>query len=91
MFQDLLRLEQYLPLLTNLILQVESVSAGQSINQQISNLRVQWASALGSSSAFKLKGPKFYQIDSLKYELGMTLFVYGATLRERAFEVLSEG
>lgn len=88
--QDLLRLEQYLPLLANLILQVESVSASQSINQQISYLKVQWTSALSSSSAFMLKGPKFYQIDSLKYELGMTLIVYGVTLRERAFEVLSE-
>ena len=36
-------------------------------------------------------GPKFFQIDSLRFELGMALFLYGAFLQERALEVLPTG
>lgn len=53
------------------------------------SLKIRWSSALTSSSFFR--GPKFFQIDHLLFELGMTLFLYGATLRERALEVLSAG
>ncbi|GAB4828900.1 hypothetical protein Ancab_018561 [Ancistrocladus abbreviatus] len=88
--QDLQKLELYLPLLANLVLHVESVSNRQRINQWISLLKIRWTSTLSSSSFFKITGPKFFQIDSLKFELGMTLFLYGAILHERAFEVLSE-
>lgn len=88
--QDLHKLEKYLPLLENLILHVDSVSASPNINRWISELKLRWTSTLSSSSIFRITGPKFFQIDSLKYELGMTLFLYGMTLRERAFEVISE-
>ncbi|KAJ1389454.1 BRO1 domain [Sesbania bispinosa] len=52
-------------------------------------LKISWSSALGSSSFFNFKGPKFFQIDNLRFELGMTLFLCGGILRERALEVLS--
>ncbi|XP_074295712.1 uncharacterized protein LOC141623508 isoform X1 [Silene latifolia] len=88
--QEILRLEQYLPLLQNLIIQIDSVSDSRCTNRWISELRVRWTSILGSSSTFKLNGPKYFQINSLKYELGMVLFLYGVTLHELAFEVLED-
>ncbi|XP_074295713.1 uncharacterized protein LOC141623508 isoform X2 [Silene latifolia] len=74
----------------NLIIQIDSVSDSRCTNRWISELRVRWTSILGSSSTFKLNGPKYFQINSLKYELGMVLFLYGVTLHELAFEVLED-
>ena len=34
---------------------------------------------------------KYFQIDNLRFEIVMTLFLYGAILRERASEVLPSG
>lgn len=85
--QDIQKLEQYLPLLQNFIVQVDSISRNK--NLLILELRIQWSSTL-SFSRFRIGGPKFVQINSLNYELGMTLFLYGLTIREQAFEVLSE-
>ncbi|XP_065880339.1 vacuolar-sorting protein BRO1 [Euphorbia lathyris] len=86
--QERLRLEQYLPLLENFIYHVDFVGRNSQIDRWISQLKIQWSSVLGLSSFFNLTGPKFAQIDNLRFELGMTLFLYGAILRERALEFL---
>ncbi|KAK6921771.1 BRO1 domain [Dillenia turbinata] len=85
--QDLQKLEQYLPLLENLVFHVDLVSNNRQMVQWTSDLKIQWSSALSSTSFFNLMGPRFYQINNLRFELGMTLFLYGAILRGRAFEV----
>ncbi|XP_018823695.2 uncharacterized protein LOC108993285 isoform X2 [Juglans regia] len=86
--QDLQRLEGYLPLLENLIFHIDLIGSNCQIVRWTSDLKIRWSSALSSSSFFNLLGPKFFQIDNLRFELGMTLFLYGAILRERALEVL---
>lgn len=88
--QVLQKLEQYLPLLENLIFHVNLVSSNRQIDQWAANLKIQWSSALCSSSFFNLMGPKFFQIGDLKFELQMMLFLYGAILRQRAIEILAE-
>ena len=80
-------MDQYLPLLENLLLYTESISSNDRMVQWTALLKIRWSSALSSSSFFK--GLKFFQIENLRFELGMTLFLYGAILRERALEVLS--
>ncbi|WCJ24580.1 Endosomal targeting BRO1-like domain-containing protein [Euphorbia peplus] len=86
--QERLRLEQYLPLLENFIYHVEFVGRNSQIDRWISQLKIQWSSVLGLSSFFNLTGLRFSEIGNLRFELGMTLFLYGAILRERAFEFL---
>ncbi|KAG2665339.1 hypothetical protein I3760_15G004100 [Carya illinoinensis] len=86
--QDLQRLEGYLPLLENLIFHIDLIGSNGQMVRWTSDLKIRWSSALSSSSFFNLLGPKFFQIDNLRFELGMTLFLYGAILRERALEVL---
>ncbi|KAL3654379.1 hypothetical protein CASFOL_004060 [Castilleja foliolosa] len=88
--QDILKLEQYLPLLENLVHNIDiRFKNHQQIVSWISHLKIRWTSVLASSSIFHLKGPKFHQVNDIHFELGMTLFLYGAMLRDRAFEVLS--
>ncbi|CAA2980313.1 Hypothetical predicted protein [Olea europaea subsp. europaea] len=87
--QDIQKLENYLPLLENLVHNVDLVSSNRHMTCWISDLKIRWSSGLTSSSIFHLSGPKFYQINDLHFELGMSLFLYGAMLRERALEVLS--
>ncbi|KAF5751940.1 pH-response regulator protein palA/RIM20 isoform X2 [Tripterygium wilfordii] len=82
------KLEQYLPLLENFISHVDLVSSNSHMVKWIPELKIRWSSALGSSSLFSLMGPKFFQIDNVRFELGMTLFFYGSILRERASEFL---
>lgn len=89
--QGLRRLEGYLPLLENFICHTDLISSNGLMLRWTSNLKIRWTSALSSSSFFNLMGPKFFQIDNLRFELGMTLFLYGAILRERALEVLPAG
>lgn len=91
MYQVLQKLELYLPLLENLFFHVDLISSNDQIVQCTSQLKIQWTSALSSSSFFKFGGPKYFQIDNLRFEIGMTLFLYGAILRERASEVLQSG
>ncbi|PQQ09642.1 pH-response regulator protein palA/RIM20 [Prunus yedoensis var. nudiflora] len=86
--QVLHNLEMYLPLLENFIFHVGMISNFGQIVRWNSELKMQWTSALSSSSFFNFKGPKYFQINSLQFEIGMTLFLYGAILRERALEVL---
>ncbi|XVF43008.1 hypothetical protein PTKIN_Ptkin02bG0005800 [Pterospermum kingtungense] len=86
--RDLQKLEQYLPLLENLIFHVDLVSSNYRVVRWISELKFCWSSALSSSSFFNFRGPKFFQIDNLHYELGMSLYLYAALLRERAIEIL---
>nr|DAD35292.1 TPA_asm: hypothetical protein HUJ06_005932 [Nelumbo nucifera] len=57
--------------------------------QWTQDLKIRWSSVLCASSIFNLMGPKFFQIDNLRFELGMVLFLYGAILRERASEILT--
>lgn len=87
--QDLQKLEQYLPLLENFVYNVDLVGNNWKTVRSTSDLKIRWTSALSSSSFFS-RGSKFFQIDNLQFELGMTLFLYGAILRERALEVLPE-
>ncbi|KAL7001219.1 hypothetical protein U1Q18_002372 [Sarracenia purpurea var. burkii] len=86
--QDLQKLEQYLPLLENLVYHVGLVGDNPRMVRWTSDLQIKWSSALSSSPFFILMGPKFFQIDNLRFELGMVLFLYGAMLREWASEVL---
>ncbi|KAI8539199.1 hypothetical protein RHMOL_Rhmol09G0162700 [Rhododendron molle] len=87
--KDLHKLEQYLPLLENLVYHVSLVSDNPRMVRWTSELKIRWSSALSSSSFFFLTGPKYFRIDSLQFELGMALFLYGAVIREWASEVLS--
>ncbi|XP_022775815.1 uncharacterized protein LOC111317642 [Durio zibethinus] len=89
MHLDLEKLEQYLPLLENLIFHVDLVCSNHLVVHWISELKIRWSTALCSSSFFHLRGPKLFQIDNLRYELGMMLYLYAALLRERAMEILS--
>lgn len=84
-------MEQYLPLLENLVYHVSLVSDNPRMVRWTSELKIRWSSALSSSSFFFLTGPKYFRIDSLQFELGMALFLYGAVIREWASEVLSVG
>ncbi|KAK4430182.1 hypothetical protein Salat_1318900 [Sesamum alatum] len=87
--QDTQKLEHYLPLLENLIRHVNMKGKNHQMICWIANLRIRWSSVLTSSSIFHIKGPKFYQVNDIYFELGMILFLYGAMLRERALEILS--
>ncbi|KAG6757799.1 hypothetical protein POTOM_038124 [Populus tomentosa] len=87
--QERLRLEHYLPLLQNFISHADLISSNSQMVQWTSQLKIRWSSATSSSSFFDLRGPKFFQIDNLRFELVMIHFLYGATLRERASEFLS--
>ncbi|KAE9605672.1 hypothetical protein Lal_00024814 [Lupinus albus] len=87
--QDTHKIEQYLPLLENLLFYVDAISTNNRMAQRTAALKICWSSGLTSSSFFNLSGLKFFQIDDLRFELGMTLFLYGGILRERALEVLS--
>jgi hypothetical protein len=89
--QERLRLEHYLPLLENFISHADLISSNSQMVQWTSQLKIRWSSATSSSSFFDLRGPKFFQIDNLRFELVMIHFLYGATLRERASEFLSTG
>ncbi|XP_063940528.1 uncharacterized protein LOC135149260 [Daucus carota subsp. sativus] len=84
--QGIQKLEKYLPLLENLI----HHSGKEWRYQWASRLKIQWSSALSASSLFSCKGHKFFQSNSLLYELTMMRFLYGAMLREQAREVLSK-
>lgn len=84
-------MEQYLPLLENLVYHVGLVCDNPRMVRWTSDLKIRWSSALSSSSFFFLTGPKYFRIDNLQFELGMTLFLYGAMIREWASEVLSVG
>ncbi|CAI9756093.1 unnamed protein product [Fraxinus pennsylvanica] len=87
--RDIQKLENYLPLLENLVHHVDLVGNNRHMTCWISDLKIRWSSGLTSSSIFHLNGPKFYQINDLHFEIGMSLFLYGTMLREWALEVLS--
>lgn len=90
-FQDIQKLELYVPLLENLIQHVEVIGDHTKVIRWTSDLKIRWTSPLSSSSFFNLMGPRFFQIDKLQFELGMVLFFYGAMLREWASHVLKTG
>ncbi|KAJ0989210.1 hypothetical protein J5N97_007566 [Dioscorea zingiberensis] len=88
--QNLQKLEHYLPLLINLVFYTESVVTGaQKLQKRVKDFKIRWSSPLSASCVLKIGGPKFYSFNNLRFELGMNLFLYGATMRERAFETLS--
>lgn len=82
--RDLQKLDQYMPLLENLIFHVLSVRSAHWNPK----LNICWSSALSTSPFFNLRGPKFFQISNLQFERAMTLYLYAAMLRERAMEIL---
>ncbi|KAG0455761.1 hypothetical protein HPP92_023549 [Vanilla planifolia] len=53
------------------------------------DVKIQWTSSLSSGSCIKNRGREFFSFSNLAFELGMSIFLYGAILRERAFEALS--
>lgn len=57
----------------------------------MSGLAIRWTSPLSRLSRRGAKGQRDFQVDDMRYELGMTLNLYGALLRERALEVLRTG
>lgn len=87
--QDIQKLERYLPLLENLVHHVNLNRKSGRMIFWISGLNVRWSSVLTPSSIFHLQGPKFYQVNDMYFELGMTLFLYGALLCEQALEVVT--
>ncbi|KAI3467129.1 hypothetical protein Pfo_023792 [Paulownia fortunei] len=84
--QDIQKLEHYLPLLENLVNHLSVKVKNHQMYCWISDLKIRWSSVLTSSSIFHFKGPKLYQVNDIHFELGMTLFLYGAMLREWALE-----
>ncbi|KAL7132534.1 hypothetical protein ABFS83_12G080500 [Erythranthe nasuta] len=86
--QDIQKLEDYLPSLENLVHHLNVRAKNRTMLSWISDLKIRWSSVLTSSSMFNLGGPKLYQVNDINFELGMSLFLYGAILRDRAFQVL---
>lgn len=82
--QDIQKLEQYLPLLENLLYHAYK----NQVAHCIPGLKISWCSSLISSFFFQFKGTKYFEIPDLRFELGMVLFIYGGMIRERALEVL---
>lgn len=89
--QDIQKLESYLPLLENLIHHIIFNAKDRQVMYWITEFKLRWSSVLSPPSLFQLQGPKFYQVNDMYFELGMSLFLYGALLREQAFEALSSG
>ncbi|KAL3636106.1 hypothetical protein CASFOL_020653 [Castilleja foliolosa] len=87
--QDIQKLECYLPLLENLVHHITCNGKTYQLFCWISKLQIRWSSGLTQPSVFNIHGPKFYQVDDMYFELGMSLFIYGALLRERAHEILA--
>lgn len=84
-------MESYLPLLENLIHHIIFNAKDRQVMYWITEFKLRWSSVLSQPSLFQLQGPKLYQVNDMYFELGMSLFLYGALLREQAFEVLSSG
>ncbi|KAI4379160.1 hypothetical protein MLD38_005493 [Melastoma candidum] len=88
--QDLQKLKHYLPLLENFVSHVEMHGSNNKMTLWVSNLRIQWSSVLAAAPPFSgLLGPKFFQVDNIRFELGLMLFLYAALLRDRAYEVVT--
>ncbi|XP_057810134.1 uncharacterized protein LOC131024646 isoform X2 [Salvia miltiorrhiza] len=87
--QDIQKLESYLPLLENLIHHIIFNARNRQVMYWITEFKLRWSSVLSMPSLFQLQGPKFYQVNDMYFELGMSVFLYGSLLREQAFEVLS--
>ncbi|XP_071735658.1 uncharacterized protein [Rutidosis leptorrhynchoides] len=83
------QLELYLPLLENLVQHVDSIGDDPRVIQWTSILKIRWTSPLSYSSILNLMGPRFFQINNLRFELGIVLFFYGAMLREYASQLLT--
>ncbi|KAK9106911.1 hypothetical protein Syun_022922 [Stephania yunnanensis] len=82
--QDLVKLELYLPLLENLIYNIDLVRKDARMA-----CRTSWSSAFSSSCVLNLKGAKFFTVDDLHFERAMCLTLYAGFLRQRGLEILS--
>lgn len=78
-----------MPLLENLVHIISLAKDNSQLVRWTKDLKIRWSSALASSTLFKCQ--KFFQIDKLLFEVNMMLFLYGALLRECAFDVQSTG
>lgn len=87
--QNIQKIARYVPLLENLVQHVDTIGDHSKLIGWTLNLKIRWTSPLSSSSFFNLRGPRYFQIDNLHFELGMVLFFYGAMLRECASQVLT--
>ncbi|XP_057765764.1 uncharacterized protein LOC130986376 isoform X1 [Salvia miltiorrhiza] len=89
--QGIQKLENYLPLLENLVyhIDVKFNNHHTTTRRWISDLKIRWSSALASSSVFHLIGSKMYQVNDIHLELAMILSLYGAMLHDRALELSS--
>ncbi|GER28512.1 endosomal targeting BRO1-like domain-containing protein [Striga asiatica] len=74
--QDIQKLANYLPLLENLVHNINAKFKNEKMVCWVSSLKIRWTSVLSSSSIFHIKGPKFHQINDINFELGMSLFLY---------------
>lgn len=73
-------------------MRVVAEKGNSKIQQWTVDLKIRWTSVLsGSSGSSGFGSPKFFRVDDLNFELCMVLFLYGALLRERAWELLSSG
>ncbi|CAN6446107.1 unnamed protein product [Victoria cruziana] len=88
--RDLQTLEHYLPLLENLVLQIDKIGNKNCVFRWISELKLRWTSANNAPSVLNLGTSKFFQINNLRFELGMVLFLYGALSRQSALEAMSQ-
>lgn len=79
----------YLPLLENLILYVESHDIPM-VRKWVADIGIQWSSAMKESSGL-FGGSKYFRVNNLQFEIGMCTYLYGALLRDNAFEIQSEG
>jgi len=86
--QDLRKLDFYLPLLENLILYVESHDIPM-VRKWVADIGIQWSSAMKESSGL-FGGSKYFRVNNLQFEIGMCTYLYGALLRDNAFEIQSE-
>ncbi|CAH2045476.1 unnamed protein product [Thlaspi arvense] len=95
--EDLVRIEEYLPSLQNLIDNLNKPCNREINSRFIKALKIRWSSALnlhckpssGLSLTSILKSPIFFQVCSIMFELHMVLFIYALKLREKAIALVS--
>ncbi|CAI9096271.1 OLC1v1032372C1 [Oldenlandia corymbosa var. corymbosa] len=86
--RDIQKLEHYLPLLENLVWEVTLILSNPPMPRLISELKLRWTSSLTSSPILHSKCFKYYQINDLRFEYGMVLFLYSTLLRANGIENL---
>eukprot|EP00897_Mesotaenium_endlicherianum_P004361 jgi/Mesen1/3953/ME000209S02963 len=87
--QKLQQADWYIPLLVNLTDCVVAQQAKPRICAWTRELSLRWTSVLSRQDHMLFKGPKFYRVDDLRFELAMVLTLHAALLREHAMETLA--